>query len=325
MWQIILIGISAGAAAVALLFASVASGSMFSIFLFYLAPLPILIAAIGWSHVAGLIATGAAAAALAVAFGAAFFMAFLVGVGLPAWWLGYLTLLARPAGGNSTGTVEWYPPGRLILWATLLGAAVVTVGILNLGTDADDFRAGLKRAFERIIRIQASRPADGPMKIPGVADTDWLMDFLVTAIPPAAAVLATTTSLVNLWLAARIAKVSGRLKRPWPDLAGMEFPPLVSTLLAGAIAGSFLPGLTGIIAGVLAAPLLMAYAILGFAIMHKITSGMNGRGFILAGIYAAVSVFGWPVLVMILIGLTDTFLDLRTRIAAKRGPPSAPV
>ena len=55
MVQLILIGVSAGAAA-GLLFASVASGSPLSVPLFYLAPLPILIAAIGWSHWAALIA-----------------------------------------------------------------------------------------------------------------------------------------------------------------------------------------------------------------------------------------------------------------------------
>jgi hypothetical protein len=200
----------------------------------------------------------------------------------------------------------------------------VTAGILNLGTDADDFRAGLKRAFERIIRIQMGRPLDGPLQIPGISDPNRLMDFLVAVIPPTAAVLATITNLINLWLAARIVKVSGRLKRPWPDIAGIEFPPLASALLAAAIAGSFLSGLVGIIAGVLAATLLMAFAILGFAILHTITSGMNGRSFMLAGIYAAVGVFGWPVLVMMLLGLSDTFLDLRARIAARRGPPSAP-
>ena len=47
MMQVVLIGLGAGAAA-ALLFASVASGSLISILLFYLAPLPILIAALGW-------------------------------------------------------------------------------------------------------------------------------------------------------------------------------------------------------------------------------------------------------------------------------------
>ena len=44
MMQIGLIGISAGAAA-ALLFASVTSGSLLAVLLFYLAPLPMLIAA----------------------------------------------------------------------------------------------------------------------------------------------------------------------------------------------------------------------------------------------------------------------------------------
>jgi hypothetical protein len=320
MVQIFLIGIAAGAAA-ALLFASVASGSMFSVLLFYLAPLPILIAAIGWSHAAGLIASISAAASLAAVFDGIFFAAFLVGVGLPAWWLGYLALLGRPAGEEPSGAVEWYPPGRLVVWAAVLGAAAVTVGILNFGTDAEAFRAGLKRAFERIIRIQMQAPADAPLQIPGISDPGRLIDFLVAAIPPTAAVLATITNLINLWLAARIVSVSGRLKRPWPDLAAITFPPLVSAVLAAAIAGSFMPGLVGIIAGVLAATLLMAFAVLGFAILHKITGGMSGRAVILAAVYGAVGVFGWPVLMMMLLGLADTVLDVRRRVAAKRGPP----
>ena len=96
MVQVVLIGISAGAAT-ALLFASVASGSALSVPLFYLAPLPILIAAMGWSHWAALIAAVVASAGLAAVFGSLFFIAFLIGIGLPAWWLGYLALLARPA------------------------------------------------------------------------------------------------------------------------------------------------------------------------------------------------------------------------------------
>ena len=63
MMQIILVGLGAGAAA-ATLFASVVSGSIVAIFLFYLAPLPILIAALGWSHWAGLIAAASCAAPL---------------------------------------------------------------------------------------------------------------------------------------------------------------------------------------------------------------------------------------------------------------------
>ena len=82
MANVLLIGLGAGAAS-ALLFASVASGSPLSVLLFYLAPLPILIAAIGWSHWAALFAAGAAALGLAAAFGSPFFLfAFLIGVGI---------------------------------------------------------------------------------------------------------------------------------------------------------------------------------------------------------------------------------------------------
>ena len=55
MMQIGLIGIGAGAAA-ALLFASVTTGSWLAVGLFYLAPLPIMIAGLGWSHWSALIA-----------------------------------------------------------------------------------------------------------------------------------------------------------------------------------------------------------------------------------------------------------------------------
>ena len=122
MLQIGLIGLAAGAAA-ALLFASVASGAWLSVAMFYLAPLPILIAALGWSHWAALIAALVGALALAAVFGSVFFFAFLAGAGVPAWWLGYLAMLARPItnGGEAGGTaaLEWYPPGRLVTWAAI--------------------------------------------------------------------------------------------------------------------------------------------------------------------------------------------------------------
>src|SRR5690348_3422466 len=114
MTQIALIGIGAGAAA-ALLFASVASGSLLSILLFYLSPLPLLIAALGWSHWAAMIGALGGAAALAATLGGLYFLVFLAVAGLPAWWLGYLTMLARPAQTQDAGprALEWYPPGRL--------------------------------------------------------------------------------------------------------------------------------------------------------------------------------------------------------------------
>jgi hypothetical protein len=318
MVQILLIGIAAGAAA-ALLFASFISGSAFALVLVSLTPLPILIAAMGWSYAAGLIAAIVAATALAVSLSGVLFIAFLVSVGLPACWLGYLALLARPA--PQADGLEWYPVGRLVVWAALIATTVVTISLLNIGFDAETIRAGFERAFEQFIRIQTGTPAGAPLELPSTADPKRLIRLLAIVFPPAAAVLATVSNLFNLWLAARVVKVSGRLKRPWPDLAAIAFPPFVPAALALAIAGSFLSGLIGIVAGVLAATLLTVYAILGFAVLHKITSGISGRGLVLAGAYATVGILGWPVLVMMLLGLADTVIDLRGRVAARRAPP----
>jgi hypothetical protein len=315
MVQVALIGVSAGAAT-ALLFASVASGSPLSVPLFYLAPLPILIAAMGWSHWAALIAAVVAAAGLAAVFGSLFFIAFLIGIGLPAWWLGYLALLARPASIATPDGLEWYPVGHLVFWAAMIGAAIVIVGMLSLGSDLDTFRDSLRSGLERMLKMPARTPST-----PG-AEPSRLFDILVAVLPPAAAVLMTVTSVINLWLAERIVMVSGRLRRPPPDLSAMQFPIYAPALVGGAVAASFLSGIVGIAAGVLAASLLMAYTILGFAVLHMITRGISGRPFTLGGIYVAVIVFGWPVLAMSLLGLADTAFDLRGRAARRRGPPN---
>jgi hypothetical protein len=322
MMQFGLIGIGAGAAA-ALLFASVTSGSWLSVVLFYLAPLPIMIAGIGWSHWAALVAALSGAFALGLVFGAVFFFAFLAGAGIPAWWLGYLAMLARPSSANdATATLEWYPPGRLVVWAAGLAALVVIVAIPNFGTDAESFRAGLNSALTRMLQVETGGGAHGPISVPAVANPDRLIVFLVAAIPPAAAVLATITHVINLWLAGRIVKFSGLLKRPWPDLSSLTFPRWLSAALGVAMVLSFVNGFVGIVAGVLSASLFMAYGVLGFAVLHSITQGINSRTFVLGGIYAAVLVFGWPVLALCLLGLGETVFELRARVTHKRGPPA---
>lgn len=320
MIQIVIIGIGAGAAA-ALLFASVTSGSWLSIPLFYLAPLPIMIVGLGWSHWAAMTAALAGALGLGAVFGTVFLLAFAAGAGFPAWWLGYLAMLARPVAatngsGQGAASFEWYPPGRLVVWAAALGVLVVIVAIPNFGIDADSFRAGLRDALNAIMRVNSGTPARAG------SNTERLLEILVNAIPPAAAVLATITNLLNLWLAARIVKFSGRLARPWPQLSSMSFPPLMAAALAVAIVLSFLDGMLGIVGGIVAASLLLAYGVLGFAVLHAITQGMSARPFVLSITYAGVILLGWPMLALCLLGLVDTAIGLRGRVSAKRGPPT---
>jgi len=320
MMQFGLIGIGAGLAS-ALLFASVASGSLLSVVLFYLAPLPLMIAALGWSHWTALIGALIGALALSAAFGSLFLLAFLACAGLPAWWLGYLTMLARPASANGGApALEWYPPGRLVIWAGLIGALVVAVGILSYGGDADSFRAGLHKTLIELLRAETEEPGNAPLTIPGVSNPGRLVDFLVRTVPLAGAVIATIVNLLNLWLAGRVVNYSGRLARPWPRLAAMTFPRPLAAVFLLALASSFAGGLLGILSGVLAASLAIVFGVLGLAVLHAVTQGMNARGLLLGGVYAALVVFGWPVLALALLGLIETFAGLRARFA--RPPPA---
>jgi hypothetical protein len=309
--QIALVGIGAGAAS-ALMFASIASGSLLSIFLFYVTPLPILIAAIGWSHWAAIVAAVGAATTLATVFGSVFFFAFMIGSGIPAWWLGYLAMLARP--GADSGSLEWYPPGRLVLWCAAFAVLVISIGILIFGTDIETFRNEMRQALERVVRFRSEGGA--------AANQAHLFDFLIAIMPMAAAVVATTTNVLNLWLAARIVKFSGRLPRPWPDLPSLAFPAAAAVTLGVALALTFIGGIAGLLASVATAALVVAYGILGFAVLHAVTRNARSRGLVLGLAYASVTVFFWPIFALCLLGLADTAIDLRGRVARRGGPPA---
>src|SRR3981189_1274684 len=104
----------------ALMFASIISGALISLLLFYLAPLPLMVAGLGWGPLSATIGGIAAATGLSALFGLPECMAFVVPVALPAWWLGHHALLRRPvtnafSSGNGASPVapniEWYPTG----------------------------------------------------------------------------------------------------------------------------------------------------------------------------------------------------------------------
>jgi hypothetical protein len=321
MLKIIPISLAAGGAS-ALLFASVASGSLLSIPLFYLSPLPIIIAGLGWSHFAAFLAALGAALALGLSFNWVFFASFLCGIALPAWWLSYLALLARPS-ANGSAALEWYPVGRLVLWATILGGVVVALAIITIDSDADAFKSSLRRTLERLVRVQGQGGgASTPDLRLGERGATFL-DLMVAVLPPAAAVLTSLTNVFALWLAGRIVKISGRLSRDWPHIAGMTFPKSTLPAFAILLAGTFLPGIMGIVATVLSASMLIAFSLLGLAAAHVLTRQIGSRTFILWAVYGAIAVFGWPILLMSALGLAETTFDLRNR-AAGGSPPANP-
>jgi hypothetical protein len=319
MIAIVLIAIVAGSAS-ALMFASIISGALISLLLFYLAPLPLMVAALGWGPLSATIGGIVAATGLGAIFGLPYGIAFAVTVALPAWWLGHLALLGRSidngASGNGARSVapdlEWYPVGRILLWITGFAALSTMAALLTVGTDATSITGALKRGLLRIL---------GPREAASTGESEQWIDALVTIAPAAAAIVAMMTLTLNLWLAAKITATSGRLQRPWPDLKAAVLPPMTLAALCVAIAFAFAGGLLAIVAQILTAALMIAYALTGFAVLHTLTLALKSRALWLSAAYAIVVVFGWPVLAMVVLGLADAIFGLRQRYLQRRPPP----
>jgi hypothetical protein len=324
MMTTVLIALAAGSAS-ALMFASTISGALISLLLFYLAPLPLMVAALGWGPLSATIGGIAAAAGLGAIFGLPYCIAFVLMVALPAWWLGHLALLGRPvvtaaSAGNGAApaapVMEWYPIGRILLWTAGFAALTTMAALFTLGSDAATITGALRRGLLRILGVRDTAPPTG--------DTEHLIDALVTIAPVAAATITMMTLTLNLWLAARITATSGRLHRPWPDMKSAALPPMTLAALALALAFCFTGGLAALLAQIVGAALMMAYALTGFAVLHTLTLAMKSRALWLSGTYAIVLVFGWPVLAMVGLGLADAVFGLRQRYLQRKVPP-APV
>lgn len=325
----LLIGLAAGLAS-AVLFASATAGGMAGrIILYFLAPLPSFLAGLGWGAPAALVAALAGSATLGLVMGGVVPAGvFLVSQGLPIVVLCHLALLNRPidpphAGlQGGPGAVEWYPPGRLVAAATIMAGALSVMSLLMLGGDLEDVRKLLRTLIERVFAKELAVLRNKPLSPEEITS---LAGMALYVLPAASAASWLGGFVLNLWLAGRITLASGRLVRPWPDLAAMTFPPGMVLGLAIAMGLTFLPGYPGLIATGFAGALFFAFTLMGLAIIHHTSRGKPQRPFVLAGTYAALLVLNsWAALVIALIAVAEPMSPLRRDFTARPPPPPTP-
>jgi hypothetical protein len=328
MIVITLIALAAGSASALMFISLVAAfgsiaGALVALLLFCLAPLPLMVAALGWGPIAATIGGITAASSLGMVLGLPACIAFVVMVALPAWRLGHLALLGRaiPTAGSNNGSqpatpvLEWYPVGRILLWIAGFAALITIAALLTLGTDAETITGTLRQNILGILR--ARDPASS-------TNVEQWVDTFVIIMPASVVIAFMTTLALNLWLAAKIAATSGRLHRPWPDLRRAELPPMTLAVFSAAIAFCFVGGLLAILAQIITTSLVMAYALTGFAVLHTLTLSVKSRGFWLIWTYVIVAIFTWPLLAMMALGIADAIFGLRQSYLQRTRPPPLP-
>ncbi len=296
----------------------------------FIAPLPIMVAAFGFGSIAGLIAALVGAIAVGIvdlrpdalaalhldkiATGGLETVVFAVGFGLPSWVLARLAVmpaLARRQDGKPVPRPEEQRLGLVIAVAAgfaAIGAALdIAIAVNGHGT-LHGFLESSAAAIEPMLTQRGPLPQGAdPHKV--------ALAFVWTAMAIMAAA-ELMLLVVNLWVAARIAQMSGLLSAPWPDIpSGLRVPRPLAIVLAVALGLSFAGGQLGALGVIVSGALGMAFALQGLAVIHALTRGKKGMRLpLLIIVYLTLfMLMPWSIAAYGLLGLVDAGFALRDR------------
>ncbi len=308
----ILIAIAAGLAS-GVMFASLVGGSLLTLPLFLAAPMPLVIATLGWGWPAGVLAAFVAVAGIQVGVGTHAGLAMLFAVALPA------VIPAHLAGRSvvdATGATRWYPIGALLAAMTVLVAMITVLGGIGMDFDPVATAALLVTAFHQTMVEGAASGAS----VPDMAQLEPFVRGTVRLMPAFFPATWLVVLVFDLWLGAKAVALSGRLRRPADDLSAVDLP-IAAGLLFGvsAVVAVFVPGPLGLIAEVVAGALFAAHFLVGLAVLHAVTRATDMRPILLAFAYGVVLLFTLPAALVALVGVFEPFLGLR-----RRAPPPRP-
>ncbi len=299
--------------------------TVFAFLMAFVAPLPIMVASIGFGTIAGLVAAviGAIAVGIvdlrpealaglplhSIASGGLQTLVFAVSFGLPSWLLARVALL--PPRSIKSGQALKVRPDEFRLGVVI--ACAILFAVLSTALDvaiALDAKGGFHgfvdasaKQIEPLLRANESLAK-------GVDPHVLAVRFVFSALAfMAAAEL--LLLVVNLWLAARIAQLSGLLATHWPDVpSSFRVPRPFAIVLAVALGLSFAGGPVGMGGVIVSGVLLMAFVIQGLAVVHALTRAKSYRLPLLIIVYLTLI---WTIAFYALLGLLDAGFAFRDR------------
>jgi hypothetical protein len=277
-------------------------GTPGALLLVYMTQLPLFIAGLWLGTSAAAIAglTGAAVLLLASdLIGAAVFVAMNA---VPVAILVRQALLARRL---PDGTLAWYPPGLLTAWLTGMTLAGLAAALLVFGGPT-----GLQAAVRGIIGEVLSRMAREPM-----LDQADVVATLAAITPGVVAASWMTTAIANAALAQGVLARFGANWRPSPDLVRLSLPLWLPAALGLATAATFVGGTARFIGVNVMLALSVPFCLAGLAVLHAAARRLTQPAFALACFYTVAALFGWPFLMVAVLGLLESWLGLRRRLA----------
>ena len=318
MTKTLFIAVGAGLAS-ALLFVVPMQGSAMAMFMTFLAGLPLMIAGLGFGHLASLIAGVTGALSIGIFLDPLFSLSFAFSLAMPSYWLCRLGSLCRE---DEVGQIHWYPVPKLLVW--IVYSSIITTGLVMMVLI---MRAG---SYSSFVSDSSARLAPAletvwdQARLPGSLNTEDLARLIIMALPVVMSGWTVITLGINLWLAGRIVQISQLLQRPWEDLPeALALPSNMSGLALLFLLGLLNDGPIRILSSSALAAILTAYALVGMGIIHAVTRSMSGRSTLLTLLYLIViMLMPWPLILPAALGMIDSFYPLRRRKAALATTPN---
>ena len=300
---LVLLGLGAGAVS-ALLLGTLVTGSLLALVLVWLAPMPVMIVGLGWHWLVGALAALTAASLVGLAYSGSSALSVFAMSGFPAMALAWFATVV----GGGKGRAR---PGPLVY----LVVSYVALAVLGLMLSFDSDYARLQTRFASItaqmLRSQLDLAPGAPLRVPGGPDLEGLPALYAAAAPVVSATMVCVSLLLTFWLSCIVVRRSGRLPFPWPEMARMRLPRSAGVSLAAGFALSAASAWFGLAGELLVAGLLLAFTLQGFAVAHFLLRANAARLPLLSGLWIVTLIFGFPALLIAIVGLLDHLLDFR--------------
>ncbi|MCC3243878.1 YybS family protein [Methylocystis sp. WRRC1] len=319
-WQNIGISILGGIAAAAI-FAVVARGGFGGLLFAHLAPLPLMIVALGFGVRHGFSAAIVATVILSIWLHPVIGMAYALLVAGPGWFAAYVASGA-PRGRRDLVTAHvssWasLAPATVLATAILLWIIVATISFGSIDEALNPIRARAFILLDAMVREKELSDKINPTELSG---------SVARAVPAFLAAYGLLIHIANLWIAARLAQASSLLTRPWPDIAtDFHLPRAVGGVFLSGLVMTLFSGPSGAMGLVLAMTMGLLLALQGLAVVHIMVRGSRSSALVLSIIYFMLGLLGWPIVPLAALGAADLFFNYRDRkTAAAPAQPQKP-
>jgi uncharacterized protein YybS (DUF2232 family) len=148
-----------------------------------------------------------------------------------------------------------------------------------------------------------------------VPNRDEIAASLASIIPGVIAASWMVTAFINAALAQGVLTRFAANWRPSPSLVALELPIWLHIALGITAAAAIFGGTARFIGINAMIALLVAFCLGGLAVLHAAARRLSHPTMVLVFFYVTAALFGWPLLVVTVLGLLDIWLGLRRRLA----------